>query len=90
MKVNRRELIQASFNEPRYAESADGTRIAYYLYGDGPEVMFWQHGFNSDAAHWEYMLSFFPADEYRIVAPDLRGCGNSDKPADEARTPSII
>lgn len=83
MKVNHRELIKASLAEPRYAVSADGARIAYYLYGDGPEVMFWQHGFNSDAAHWEYMLSFFPADEYRIIAPDLRGCGNSDKPADE-------
>ncbi|GIV83276.1 MAG: hypothetical protein KatS3mg052_0283 [Candidatus Roseilinea sp.] len=83
MKVKRSGGIAATFREPCYAIGADGVRIAYYVYGNGPEVMFWQHGFNSDAAHWERMLSFFPADEYRIVAPDLRGCGNSDKPADE-------
>ncbi|RMG64416.1 MAG: alpha/beta hydrolase, partial [Chloroflexi bacterium] len=43
------------FREPYYAIGADGVRIAYYVYGNGPEVMFWQHGFNSDAAHWERM-----------------------------------
>lgn len=83
MKVKRSEQIEATFSEPRYAVGADGARIAYYAYGHGPEVMFWQHGFNSDAEHWEYMLSFFPPDEYRIIAPDMRGCANSDKPEDE-------
>jgi len=70
-------------NEAKFANSPDGTQIAYYTYGSGPEVMFWQHGFNSDAEHWQYMLRCFPADEYRIIAPDLRGCGRSGKPADE-------
>ncbi|MCS6848212.1 MAG: alpha/beta hydrolase [Anaerolineae bacterium] len=84
MKIKRSEQVKATFGDPQYTVGGDGVRIAYYVYGDGPEVMFWQHGFNSDAAHWEYMLPFFPPDEYRIVAPDLRGCGNSDKPADES------
>lgn len=84
MKLKRSAMIEATFSEPRFTVSADGTRVAYYVFGEGPEVMLWQHGFNSDAEHWEYMLPFFPPDEYRIIAPDLRGCANSDKPADEA------
>jgi len=83
MKFKRDTTIEATFSEPKFAIGADGTRIAYYIYGHGPEVMFWQHGFNSDAEHWEYMLPYFPPDEYRIIAPDLRGCGRSDKPTDE-------
>jgi len=38
---------------------------------------------NSDAEYWQYMLRWFPADEYRIIAPDLRACGRSWMPADE-------
>ncbi|MCS7054770.1 MAG: alpha/beta hydrolase [Thermoflexales bacterium] len=83
MKAKRSEHLETTFGEPRYAVGADNVQIAYYVYGHGPEVMFWQHGFNSDAEHWEYMLPFFPPDEYRIIAPDLRGCANSDKPQDE-------
>ncbi len=75
--------FETLFDEAKFATSTDGTQIAYYKFGSGPEVMFWQHGFNSDAEHWKYMLRYFPADEYCVLAPDLRGCGRSGKPAAE-------
>lgn len=84
MKLKRTASIEVAFSEPKFATAPDGTTIAYYIYGNGPELMFWQHGFNSDAEHWEYMLPFFPPDEYRIIVPDLRGCGRSAKPADQS------
>jgi pimeloyl-ACP methyl ester carboxylesterase len=83
MKAKHRVGVETVFSEIKFTTGADGTQIAYHVFGSGPEVMFWQHGFNSDAEHWRYMLEYFPADEYRIIAPDLRGCGQSGKPADE-------
>ncbi len=83
MKAKHRVGVETVFSETKFTTGADGTQIAYHVFGSGPEVMFWQHGFNSDAEHWRYMLEYFPADEYRIIAPDLRGCGQSGKPADE-------
>ncbi|MCS7061713.1 MAG: alpha/beta hydrolase, partial [Anaerolineae bacterium] len=49
--------------------------------GNGPEAILLLHGFNSTAEHWSALLGGFPADAYRVVAPDMRGCGHSDKPS---------
>jgi long-chain acyl-CoA synthetase len=38
------------------------------------------HGFGGRAAQWTQQIPFF-ADEYRIIAPDLRGHGRSERPA---------
>ena len=35
--------FETVFNEAKFATSTDGTQIAYYKFGSGPEVMFWQH-----------------------------------------------
>jgi len=72
--------IQHAFAAPRFAQADDGARLAYYVYGNGPEVILLLHGFNSTAEHWSALLASFPPDEYRVIAPDLRGCGHSDKP----------
>ncbi|MCZ7574855.1 MAG: alpha/beta fold hydrolase [Ardenticatenaceae bacterium] len=37
------------------------------------------HGFGGRAAQWERQIQFF-ADEHRVIAPDLRGHGDSDRP----------
>jgi hypothetical protein len=39
MKFKRNATIEAAFSEPEFAVGADGTRIAYYIYGEGPEVL---------------------------------------------------
>lgn len=37
------------------------------------------HGFGGQASQWRYQLGFF-SDDMRVIAPDLRGHGRSDKP----------
>src|SRR5439155_1365574 len=42
-------------------------------------TMVFLHGFGGQALQWKAQVTFF-AEDYRIVAPDLRGHGRSDKP----------
>lgn len=47
--------------------------------GASQGTMVFLHGFGGQATQWKAQIEFF-ADDYRIVAPDLRGHGRSDKP----------
>lgn len=48
---------------------------------DHPQrTMVFLHGFGGQALQWQYQLWKF-SDENRVIAPDLRGHGRSDKPA---------
>ena len=50
------------------------------LHPQGLETtIFFQHGFAGVAESWEYQLAHF-ATRYRVIAPDLRGHGQSDAP----------
>ncbi len=80
VKPSHDAVIQQAFAAPRFTQANDGARIAYYVYGNGPEVILLLHGFNSTAEHWSSLLASLPPDEYRVIAPDMRGCGHSDKP----------
>ena len=42
-------------------------------------TMVFLHGFGGQALQWKAQVTFF-AEDYRIIAPDLRGHGRSDKP----------
>ena len=69
-----------------FAESRDGLRIAYETVGNGPPVLL-VHGFASSrvqnwrATGWYEVLN---GAGYQVVAMDLRGHGESDKPHDPA------
>lgn len=79
-------LILATFSFPdQYQissfESFDGTKIAYTMEGHGEPVML-IHGFISSGSSWHstaLMQQLLDAG-YRVIIPDLRGNGNSDKP----------
>lgn len=64
--------------------SFDGTKIAYAEEGAGTPVIL-IHGFISSGNSWnQTMLKKDLLDHgYRVIIPDLRGNGNSDKPQDE-------
>ncbi len=53
-------------------------RFHYETAGDGEPLLF-IHGLGSSARDWENQVRYF-ADRYRVVTPDLRGHGKSDKP----------
>ncbi len=46
---------------------------------NAPRTLVLLHGYGGRALQWEHQLRFF-ADEYRVIAPDMRGHGHSDAP----------
>jgi pimeloyl-ACP methyl ester carboxylesterase len=56
-----------------------GNRISYRTGGEGPLLVL-IHGITSSSASWEPVLPAL-AERFTIIAPDLLGHGQSDKPA---------
>lgn len=65
--------------------SFDGTNIAYSDEGKGAPVLL-VHGFINDGSNWakSELKKQLLAAGYRVVVPDLRGNGHSDKPQTDA------
>src|SRR4051812_44847697 len=59
--------------------SANGIRQHYLEVGSGPPVVL-LHGFPETNYAWRYQIPVL-ARHYRVIAPDLRGYGETDKPA---------
>jgi pimeloyl-ACP methyl ester carboxylesterase len=59
--------------------SANGTRFHVVEAGSGPLVLL-LHGFPQFWWTWHHQLGTLPDAGLRVVAPDLRGYGASDKP----------
>ncbi len=59
--------------------SANGTRFHLAEAGDGPLILL-LHGFPEFWWAWRHQLISLPGEGYRVVAPDLRGYGGTDKP----------
>jgi pimeloyl-ACP methyl ester carboxylesterase len=70
----RRELEQPSVRRL----TLHGHRIAYRQAGSGP-VLVLIHGITSSSATWERVMPYLARD-FTVIAPDLVGHGQSDKP----------
>lgn len=66
-------------NERRRAE-INGIRLVYDEAGAGPLVLL-VHGWPELAYSWRNQMPALAAAGYRVVAPDMRGYGESDAPA---------
>jgi pimeloyl-ACP methyl ester carboxylesterase len=66
---------------PRTGRNRDGTSVRYLEAGEGPPVVL-LHGVGLDAAaiSWKHAIPAL-ADDHRVIAPDLPGHGESDKPS---------
>ncbi len=53
------------------------------------QTIFFLHGYAGCAETWEYQINHF-ALEYRVIAPDLRGHGQSDAPFSEYTMPELV
>ena len=63
----------------RFTE-VQGIKLHYLEWGEaGKPDLLLVHGWTSFAASWTAVAEYF-RDRYHIVAPDLRGHGESDKP----------
>lgn len=58
----------------------NGVELAVTVAGDGPLVVLC-HGFPELAWSWRHQIPALAAAGYRVVAPDQRGYGTSDRPA---------
>jgi pimeloyl-ACP methyl ester carboxylesterase len=67
--------------ETRFVKSADHVRIAYDVSGEGPALLLLHGGFIQNRKCWHeagYVDRL--SKEYRVIAIDLRGHGESDRP----------
>jgi pimeloyl-ACP methyl ester carboxylesterase len=62
-----------------HTAQVNGTRLHYVTAGEGPPVML-LHGWPQTWYEWRHVIDLL-ADQYQVVAPDLRGFGYSGKPA---------
>ncbi len=69
-----------NFPEPGFVET-NGIRMAVYEQGDGPPVIL-LHGFPELAFSWRYQFPALAASGFRAIAPDQRGYGRTDVPAE--------
>jgi pimeloyl-ACP methyl ester carboxylesterase len=56
-----------------------GHRVSYRVTGDGGPVVLLIHGITGSARQWDKVAPLL-AERYTVVAPDLLGHGDSDKP----------
>lgn len=61
-------------------ELATGIRLNVYERGEGTPTFLLIHGWAVSGMVWEPILDRWPAGRGRVLAPDLRGTGFSDKP----------
>ena len=65
-------------NSHQYAE-LEGLRMHYVRAGDGPEVVVLLHGWAQTWYEWRHVIPGL-ARRYTVIAPDLRGLGDTGKP----------
>ena len=65
----------------------NGIQMNYEVAGDGPPLVL-IHAWPTDHAVWQLQVPVF-SQYYRTIAIDLRGCGQSDKPAGP-NTPEVM
>src|SRR5882672_8722434 len=76
--ANSTEAEKSANGESRFT-SLDGARIHYVNYGKGDEALVLIHGWTCNIDNWRDQFPDF-AKRNRVVAIDLPGHGQSDKP----------
>ncbi len=72
------ESVELTMNTPSFGR----VRIHYKVYGSGPPLLL-IHGLMTSSYSWRYILEEL-GSRFRLIAPDLPGCGRSDKPPDRS------
>lgn len=89
-----RSAIELDFDLYRTSVDIPGinhaTMSVIDIQSEGVEsTLLFVHGYAGCADTWEYQINHF-AKSYRVVAPDLRGHGNSDAPYSQYTMPEMV
>src|SRR5438093_4058664 len=66
----------------------DGVKLAYLDVGAGDPPLLFVHGWCCNHTYWRDQIPEF-AERHRVVAVDLRGLGDSDKPDQDYTVPEF-
>ena len=82
MTISAVETNNTTANFQSATANINGVKIHYRLGGDpnGSPVLLW-HGFLSTSYAWRKVMPALVAAGYSVLVPDMRGFGDSDKPA---------
>ena len=79
-------VVHASDIEARvkngYADS-NGVKIRYTIEGKGEPVLL-IHGWPDSGYLWRHQVPFLAGHGFRVIVPDMRGLGRSDRPPEVA------
>ncbi len=67
----------------------NGIRMHYVIQGEGPLVVL-MHGFPAFWYSWRHQIPFLAAHGFRVVAPDLRGYNETEKPHSGYDIPNLL
>ena len=67
----------------------NGIRLHYVTQGEGPLIVL-LHGFPEFWYSWRYQIPFLAEHGYTVVAPDLRGYNETDKPRKGYDIPTLL
>src|SRR6266581_2878126 len=67
----------------------NGIRMHYVKQGEGPLIVL-LHGFPEFWYSWRYQIPFLAEHGYTVVAPDLRGYNETDKPRKGYDIPTLL
>ena len=67
----------------RHDFTFDGHHCSYLAIGSGPKTIILIHGFGANAETWRAIWTPLAAEGYRVIAMDLLGYGESEKPKDK-------
>jgi len=71
--------VQPTFAQASRFAKLDDVKVHYLDHGKGNEAVLFIHGWTCSAAFWRLQTTYF-ADKTRVIAIDLPGHGESDKP----------
>ena len=63
------------------ARAQDGSKLAYRVLGTGAHGVVLVHGWSMSGAVWDDLLNHVSVEGLKLVVPDLRGNGESDRPS---------
>lgn len=73
---------EKKLNYTHYKTTVNGIQLHYIIggKGEGADPIVLLHGFPQTWYEWRHIISQLIANNYTVIAPDLRGIGDSERP----------